>query len=113
MFTEKEKVIFCYEVDGEKYYVDPLDIRRRLVRAGGGEINLIIADAQKEIDPKNPIEVLCKMDAQEKRLVAVRQAFGFAEINPKTGEGVTEATAIGVLYQFLEWLEKNEKTAES
>ena len=111
LFDEAEKKIFCYELGGVKVYTDPLELRRKLIRAGAGEVDEVIERSYSEIDLKNPVAVLSHQDDQERRIAMVREAFGLATINPKTGEGVSEEDALRILTDFLGWVEKNERWA--
>ncbi len=47
------------------------------------------------------------LDAQERVLACVREAFGLEAFDPSTGNGVLEDDCMLVLAQFDEWLEKN------
>lgn len=109
LFADNEKLVFCYEIGGEKRYADPLEIRRRLIRATSGEINDILKDAGRRVDPDsgNPIENVATLAAQEKRTEAGREAFDLPPLNPKTGDGVPESEVVRILGEFLRWLEKN------
>jgi hypothetical protein len=109
MFPEQDRLVFKYQVRGADRFADPLEVRRRMVRGGKGEIDQILADCYNEA----PQFLMASLDAQEKRLAIARAAFDLPAFDPATGEGVTEAEVIFVLESFLEWLEKNANTAAS
>lgn len=116
LFSPEERLIFCYMIPdagetGQKaIYADPLVVRRRLMQTTHGEFDQILADAS-EPDPGAPLEadigVMARITAQEKLAACARETFNLPPINPATGEGFTEAIALNVLDQFLEWLAKN------
>jgi hypothetical protein len=107
MFSPEERLVFKYNVGGVARFADPLDIRRKLVRAGRGEIDRILEDAENSPDPMQAA------DAEEKRLAAVLDAFGLPPFDTATGQGTTEREALAILWEFLEYLEKNAKAPAS
>lgn len=121
MFTDTERLIFPYEVRGQKRWADPLAISRNLIRASNGEFDQIDAESRDVPDgvggfaeqgPQGPEEfgkVLSRASAREKRHAFTCAAFGLPPFDPATGEGVTEVETAAVLDSFLVWLEGNER----
>jgi hypothetical protein len=102
MFSEKDKLVYSDPATGQ--FFDPLAVKRRLLLAGKGRINEAFA---AYADP-------------EKRLVAEgvivacgREAFGFAPIDPKTGNGVTDTKVIEAVTAFTRWLRGKGSPAQS
>lgn len=116
LFADNEKLIFSYDLGGEKRYADPLEVRRKLIRATAGEINDIIRDSQPQPQAEDdgetpsgstPVESVAALDAREKLVGAARIAFDLPPLDPKTGEGVPESEVHRVLNECLFWLKKN------
>lgn len=128
MFEDKERRVFHYDVRGEGRYVDPLAVRRALMRFSGGQYHVWRQDAVESdeaadlpIPPsiqadeqqlaleraRRAATVLGMLDAQERLLACVREAFGLPALDTTTGEGCTESECWAVLTAFDEWLEKN------
>lgn len=98
MFTDKEKEIFKYELpDGEKRFVDPLRIRRKLAKATAGKIDELL---QKQ----NSDNLGDQLDADEKLIPAVAFAFDLPMIDPKTGEGTPEQFLLNLLDEYTLWI---------
>lgn len=114
LFADNEKLIFSYDLGGEKRYADPLEVRRKLIRATAGEINDIIRDSQPQVvddgetpSGATPVESMAALDAREKLVGAARVAFDLPPLDQKTGEGVPESEVHRVLNECLFWLKKN------
>lgn len=113
LFSPEERLIFCYMIPdagetGQKaIYADPLAVRRRLMQTTHGEFDQILSDSAEPEPGTEDIGVMARIAAQEKLAACARETFNLPPINPATGEGFTEAIALNVLDQFLEWLAKN------
>ncbi len=132
MFSEKEKLVFCYSVGGETRWADPLAVRRALLRESGGEFwswwSESVEPEEFPTPPPPPPQALKpgdapppaafayahsvaawmkSLDSAERVLGCVRRVFGLPEFDTKTGEGVPESACWEVLQSMTEWLEKN------
>lgn len=120
-----DRLIFTYEVRGDKKFADPLAVRRNLMRASLGTFDEIDRDSRDRpampdgmggvIDqgPEDPGAALQREDAREKLHAVVCAAFSLAPFDPATGLGTTEAESTAVLDAFLGWLEGKEKGSEN
>lgn len=79
-------------------YLDPLAIQRRLLIGSKGQVNSWL-QAQRGADE------VAAMEAEEKLVPLVRQAFGLKEVDPKTGEGHPTALCLKCLECYLSWAE--------
>lgn len=141
LFPERERLIYKYTVAGSERFGDPLVLRRRLVQAGRGELDEILDAAEaaegesegpppamflpqdgstptpeqvaKAIAISKGFEAARREDACEKRAKIIYEAFQIQPLNETTGEGVTEAEALQLLWDFLGWLEGNASPAGS
>jgi hypothetical protein len=109
MFTERDRQIYTCPHTARKY--DPLAVKRTLAVQSKRQINKWIADAQQTDDPG-------KADVAIGNLVAVaRVAFALPAVDPKTGEGVPEATVYESFVAFTVWLrgkdEREQRTLSS
>lgn len=100
IYTEKERAVYQCPVTGRFY--DPLAVKRGLAVRGG--FNAAVAESQ------SPDEQT-RAAGEEKLVAASRKAFGFAPVDPKTGEGVTDAVALEALTAFTRWLKGKGETA--
>lgn len=114
--------IYSYATDElpEGVFVDPLKLRRKLLSATSGrcwewakrvkeyESQLAkIKDQAGETPEAQRAEWSKDMAELEGRLAeAAMTAFGLNPVDPETGLGVTEMTALELLNDFLGWLEK-------
>lgn len=111
-FSPEEKLVFCYMLPdagptgARQVYADPLEVRRRLIQVSHGEFDQALTDAAEPEKP-DAATLLVQTNAQEKLVSYARQVFELPPISREKGEGYTEAVVLNVLYQFLEWLEKN------
>ena len=128
MYEESEREIFCYETSpgGSKRYVDPMIVRRALLRLSGGQWRHwreSCAEPKFEklpegMDPtqaameraRRDAERFSALDAQERIEAAVIEAFGLTPFDPATGKGCTMARVWEVLGTYEEWLEKNARS---
>lgn len=104
IYSEQERQVYRCPVTGR--YLDPLAARRSMFAAakGRGGFNGAVADARS---PDEGVRA-----AGEERLVAAgRAALGLPPIDPKTGEGVTDAVAMEALTAFTRWLSGKGGTA--
>jgi hypothetical protein len=113
--------------DTENLNFDPLDVYRSLMFATGGKYDELVAELPKlasQIDsfslpPLEPgsepgsepvpvgelIRKYCQME--ETLALAGYQALGFVQIDPSTGEGVTQSEVLRIIRDFAIWC--NEK----
>ena len=96
--------------DGERaVFADPLELRRRLVIAAGGDL-ASLAEAALPPEggpPEAPEATLARAEAQGRLAAVVREAFRLKPFDPDTGRGVTEAMCWRVWDDFHEGLEGN------
>lgn len=131
MFADHERLIFSYEVAGRRVLADPLELRRKLLRASAGRFYTWWADSaepeQHERAEPPPGEgqaapdigralaeahaasrFLAALDAQERCLAVVREVFSLPAVDASTGEGVPEGVCWKILGDYQEWLEGEE-----
>ena len=107
MWTDTQKRIFGPYNDGKQQaYADPLAVDRKLKRALGGDVNRFLERYNSEADVE-------RMDATESLVKAAIDAFEMKPLDRTTGEGVTESEAIGVLFDYCDWLEKKNLTGST
>ena len=95
-------------------YGDPLRMYRRLVANCSGDLNQVIEEYNGPTDPKEREGARVQMDmAADTLREATAEALGLLQLDPKTGEGLTEDEVFLTLNSFLEWLEKNVRRAET
>jgi hypothetical protein len=127
-FTEMETLVFPYLLlPGEpasRTWADPLAIRDRLLRATRGRVEELLRQASGRQpggadpalsgppDPPSPWfyvqanMLLERTGAEEQVASAAYASFeGLSPVDEATGEGAPELHAVGVLYDFLDWLE--------
>lgn len=123
MFGKTEIYSYATDDQPEGVYVDPLKLRRKLLTATSGrcwewakkvktyESQLVqIKDLAGETPEAQRAEWSKDMAELEGRLAeAAFAAFELAPIDPETGLGVTEMTALEFLNDFLGWLEKKDE----
>lgn len=121
MFTDRERLVFCFDYRGEKRYADPLAVQRLLLRRTAGEFHRLRSEAAEDVSaaplPEGALPemaaahraaaVMARLDAEEGLLDAVRHAFGLPAFDHATGDGATDAEALATLYAWEEWMEKN------
>lgn len=128
MFTDKERLIFVYQMGETKVYGDPLALYRKMLVACGGDIDGVVSAAyatavkaspvpsvpvatgegQPAAIPEPEIQPVGECDGSMDRLIdAIRSAFDLPSINPATGAGVPDAAALKLFDIFTEFL--NEK----
>lgn len=105
-------------VEGARY-LDPLAVRRDLLVATSGRCWEWARQARQLADDLAALGDAATDEAAAQRAewsarqaelegplagAAVR-AFGLAPLDPETGFGFTETTALGLLYDYLGWLE--------
>ena len=110
-----DQKLFRYRACGKTCHVDPIEIDREIVAAGGhawADDLDTVARLHKPLTPFMELALSGDMirqrqeqfDAALVRLVKVSRAvFGLPAVDRATGEGVTEAQAIGVLVDFVEF----------
>ncbi len=112
MFTEEDRKVFKYNDGAKDVFADPLDLRRKMVRATNGELDLILEEYAMrptgEGGKATPTDYIRKATAEERLAAAARETFSLQPLNPATGEGVTDRMAIKVFIQLDEHLEGNE-----
>jgi hypothetical protein len=104
----QDKRIFGY-FDGNKVtYCDPLDIYIKFFQALQGDPDPVLANARYPEHPEKeqPMERLKRLDATKQLVEAARVCFGFAPVDPATGEGIPSEAALAALYAWLDWWEK-------
>ncbi len=121
----KETDIYKFDVPGiGEVNADPLRLRRGLLLATSGRcwewaqrakefedlidgIPAVAAPGEEEKVAAQRAEWSTRLAELEGLLVkGAYLAFGFAPIDPATGEGQTEGVVLGVLQDFLEWIEQ-------
>lgn len=83
----------------DQVFLDPLNVYRRLHYALDGKPNQYLKDRKSE-------DVQVSFPAQEKLLEAVKFAFGLQPFNPLDGSGTQDGDAFGLLWAFLNWVDK-------
>ena len=111
MFSESERNVFFYL---ERWF-DPLRVWRRLQQATQGELRQLLALAQTPKVPddlppeeKEAVQQVTpqQMAARDRLLEAVPHAFELPPFDPSTGTGLLEEQAMGLLFQYLAWMEE-------
>lgn len=89
-----EKDIYQCPVSGR--FHDPLAVKRAVVLASKGRFNDAVAawKGEDQVDRANAEAVL---------VTAARAGLGLPPVDPKTGQGVTDAQAIEALTAFTKW----------
>lgn len=131
MYSEREREIFWYEMPpgSGKRCVDPLVIRRALLRLSGGQwrtwrngaVEPEFEKLPEGLDPqqvameraRRDAERFASLDAQERCEQVVIEVFGLTPLDVATGKGCTTADVWEVIGAFEEWLEKNGKSTGS
>ena len=112
MFSDEARNVFKYNDGTKDVYADPLDVRRRMMRATNGEMDLILEDYGRKVKDADgkflPEEYMRKATAEESLATAVREAFRLPPFDPETGLGATDSRALEVFVEFDGWLAKNE-----
>lgn len=115
--------IFRYRAAGERRYADPIQIDQALTRHGGQEWMRLLALVDSLRRPVTPAIAAAKSltgDVEEGAKLhreqfnaaladlvgIVRKSFGLPGLDPETGKGVTDAEAVGVLVDYLEFAEQ-------
>jgi hypothetical protein len=120
---------YTFLLDGKKVYLDSLKIRRELLSATHGRVwaylrdLAILKDAHKELqDTKENLQDLSKKDREvvEAKLAvaavsianlegtiaeAAYKAFNLLPIDPETGEGTSEVAVLGILSDYMEYVQ--------
>lgn len=106
MFTDDEKRIFQYALNGETLYADPLRIKRLLQIGTNGQFDQLVEQQREggEVEQAEANGILAQ---------ATAAAFRFPLLDPKTGSGFTEGESIDLLRRFLEWIEQKKTTGET
>ncbi len=122
MFSPEERLIFPYEVRGQKRFADPLAVWREFLRASGGRFAALCRQARDDEDATTDASIgdddeeaiearhaadLKREAAREKLYAVLCSTFGLVPFDPETGKGVTEAEVVSLLNEFLEWSEGN------
>lgn len=117
MFTDNERKIFEYYDGSARVFADPKTVSRRLTIAAGGEPDSILAawraEPQMEDGKEVPGSRAARLQAEEKLVEIVRQAFEMVPFDKTTGMGATWDHCIDALNGFLEFWEKNARTVAS
>lgn len=120
MFGEDEKQIFTFDAGTGMRRMDPLAIRRALLRCSGGQFYHWLAASQepeertpvpglertKEMEAMERSALLSALDAQERTLEVVRSTFNLPAVSDD-GTGVPEAVCWRVLGEFNDFMEGN------
>lgn len=108
---------FRYQVDGRRRSIDPREAQRRLYAFGGGlwpacyiameklRHPVTAGEAERWTDEDFDDRLQRFHDALEQSTRVIRAAFELPPLDARTGRGVTEAEAIGVLIRFTEFLD--------
>ena len=110
----RETRTFCYELAGYgSRYADPIQIRRDLLIASGGQVWQWAAEARALQD-----QMSVALEGDQRAILAVRlaetegrlaaaayQAFDLPPVNPNTGAGVPEEEMAAILKGFLGYAE--------
>lgn len=135
VFDQQSRLIYAYDVGGERRRADPLDVRRRLLRESGGRFFTWLAEAYEPgenesgplpppetmtADPEGPAaqaaklaeahrasKLMAALAAQERVVAVAREAFGLPAFDPATGAGLLEADVWAVLNGYLDFMEGN------
>lgn len=91
--------LFCYEVFGEKRYLDPQETYRLLYEHPNGLLDELVAKA-KDRAPENRLD---RLRALAEIALTARTVFDLPPIDRSTGEGYTEAECIEVFNSFFAW----------
>lgn len=116
MFRLEQRAIYQYPngkrgADGAPQTVwgDPLLILRRFKESlRGDDIETVFAHLES---PTEADEVI--LPAMDKLAAAARLAFGVTALDPETGEGLTVDECLGLLGDFMEWLDTQKKVSGS
>lgn len=85
-------------------FYDPLSVRRALISATRNGLNALI-DKYRNGDETE------RANAEGLLVSASRAAFGLPAVDPKTGQGITDSTALAVLTAYTKWLKGKGSTA--
>jgi hypothetical protein len=97
MFTEAQKATFAYHTDTTQLVGDPLALQRKLNVQLQGDIHDAIRSAYEKTGDTD--------GSMDRLLTAVREVFSLPPIDPTTGKGVTDLSALAVLHSFGEFLQ--------
>jgi hypothetical protein len=118
LYDDGERAIFEYAVNGQRLFADPMAVHRRLTLALGGNPNAVLEQSEaglfEEDNPAaadEPQNRLARAAAEERLWPAVRSALGLPAFDPKTGQGVTDATCRRLLDQFVAFEAQKKTTA--
>ena len=96
MFTDEERRIFAYHDGVSDRYGDPLALNRALLVALGGDVQEAIDAAYRPTGETD--------GSLLRLLVVLREVFVLPAFDPKTGQGVTDAMVLHVLWEFAEFM---------
>ena len=100
---DTSRLVFAYTVGGRQRWADPAAVRHGLVRASLGGFDAICRDFEDK--SPEPEAVLKRAEAGERLAACARSAFGLPPFDAASGEGATDAEALGLLDRFCAWLE--------
>lgn len=108
MFSSRQRAIYTFTVGDRKRYADPLRCLRLLTESLGGSPNSVLEKAR---DKKLLAED--RLTYQGKLIYAVRSSFNLEQLDGETGKGVTDEECLGLLRDFLVWINSKKGKAGS
>lgn len=98
--------VFPYSVSGKARFADPLRLYRKFIMATGGAPDPLLEAAQ--LKPGAELTELAeervkRLEAEQYLADAALETFALPRFNEDTGEGMTDAEALKLLYRWLDW----------
>ena len=95
MYSDGERNIFTYEVDGKTKFADPISAFRKISEYPGIDIESDLKRIDSDLVDSPDMESLGKITN------ATRFAFGLLEFDGETGEGVLDAEVQEIFTEFI------------
>src|SRR5947209_3262775 len=96
MFEPKDRLIFRFHDGKQERFADPLTVYKKLAVCCDYELQKFLVAYSTNTQNKEGIE------ATDKLVAAVRQAFGVPAYDGK--EGLLEDECMALLYDYYEWM---------
>lgn len=109
--ADNPRRVFQYTLAGKPRFADPRATYRRFLQATGGAPDPLLTAAQLPEGEETPEHRLARQAAEEKLAAASLEAFQLPRLDLTTGEGVSEAEALAILYDWLRWADEGADAA--